>query len=177
MDPLGITRHDWLDTNGDNALLGIVALGSTPLVFGALAKYNLSPATNTTLGTVFASDVHAMNVVLYIMMIVYSWFLMFTNQFHKWSHQHDPPMFARILMKMNIILTREHHLYHHRFPFDKNYCITNGWCNAFLAKIGYWRFLERIVTLVTGMKPREDDMIWDHLKKQAAKEGTEKKDE
>jgi len=63
-------------------------------------------------------------------------------------------------MSLGLILSRKDHAIHHRNPFDKYYCITNGWLNPVLANIGFWRSLEAVVTYTTGAVAREDDMLW-----------------
>lgn len=64
-------------------------------------------------------------------------------------------------------MSRPHHNVHHTDPFDRfvpsdrsYYCITNGWMNPVLMKIGFWRGLEAVVAAASGMKAREDDFQW-----------------
>jgi len=48
--------------------------------------------------------------------------------------------------------------FHHMAPFTKYYCITHGWLNEPLHRIGYYRVLEKWISAVTGLVPREDDL-------------------
>ena len=81
-----------------------------------------------------------------------------TNQFHKWSHEDEVGPIVDFLQRTGIILGREHHSKHHSAPYDRNYCITTGWLNPVLGRIGFFRTLERLITAVTGVQPRVDDL-------------------
>jgi plasmanylethanolamine desaturase len=59
---------------------------------------------------------------------------------------------------VHLILPPEHHRIHHTAPFNKYYCITVGWLNKPLAMIAFFPTLERIVTRLTGILPRKDDI-------------------
>ena len=74
-----------------------------------------------------------------------------TNLFHKWAHQESPSKGVRILQRMRLVLDPDHHELHHTRPFDKHYCITNGWLNPVLNKIGFFRKLEAMLRLI-GVK-------------------------
>jgi ubiquitin-conjugating enzyme E2 variant len=71
-----------------------------------------------------------------------------TNQFHKWAHQENPSSLARLLQRTRLVLEPAHHQLHHTEPFDKHYCITNGWLNPLLNKIRFFRALETTLALV-----------------------------
>lgn len=68
-----------------------------------------------------------------------------TNLFHKWAHQEKPSAVVRRLQRLRLVLEPEHHQLHHTRPFDKHYCITNGWLNPLLNRIGFFRGLEAIL--------------------------------
>lgn len=65
-----------------------------------------------------------------------------TNVFHKWAHQERPSAAVRCLQRTRLVLESRHHQIHHQEPFEMHYCITNGWLNPFLNKIGFFRKLE-----------------------------------
>lgn len=65
-----------------------------------------------------------------------------TNQFHKWAHQEQPSRFVRGLQRTRLVLAPNHHQVHHTKPFNMHYCITNGWLNPLLNKVGFFRGME-----------------------------------
>ncbi len=74
-----------------------------------------------------------------------------TNLFHKWAHQEKPSAGVRRLQRLRLVLEPEHHQLHHTRPFDKHYCITNGWLNPLLNRVGFFRKLEAVLSLI-GIK-------------------------
>ena len=135
VDPKAITRHDFVETNG------AVAVGLSPLLFAFIIYLPASPSR--------------FQAIAFVLFILFSFWILFTNQIHKWSHQQTQPLFVRILQKIGLALSPTHHQGHHTAPFDKRYCITNGWMNPILDKIGYFRFLERTIHTLTGEIPRD----------------------
>lgn len=142
VDQKAITRHDYIETNGNNCMISVpVALMCvlTPLDLPGF----VSPAVFavTSLGS----------MIFWVMM---------TNQFHKWAHLDEAqrPSWLRVLQRLHLVLPPEHHQIHHKAPFDTYYSITTGWLNWPLAKIGFYRHLERLVTAVFGLIPRKDDI-------------------
>ena len=67
-------------------------------------------------------------------------------------------MVLKVLQKLHIILPPGHHQLHHSSPYDTYYCITTGWLNWPLAKIGFYRHAERFITAMFGLIPRRDDI-------------------
>jgi len=138
VDQKEITRHDFIETNGNNCFISI-----GPAI-GALC---IAQFPGAALRFFFAA---------FLFFLVLWVFL--TNQFHKWSHVETPsPMIDR-LQRWHLILPRDHHQLHHTAPYSKHYCITVGWLNEPLYRIGFFPLLERIITATTGMVPREDDI-------------------
>jgi ubiquitin-conjugating enzyme E2 variant len=136
VDPEAITRHDFFETNGNNCLVSLLVL--VPLAFLDVRD----------LMTLFVSS-FCLSLTLWVFL---------TNQFHKWAHTPRPHPVVRWLQKRNLILGKTHHAIHHAPPYTKYYNITNGWLNEPLVRIGFYPALERIVTRLTGMIPREDDI-------------------
>jgi ubiquitin-conjugating enzyme E2 variant len=64
----------------------------------------------------------------------------------------------KVLQKLHLVLPPGHHQIHHTAPFDTYYCITTGWLNWPLAKIGFYRHMERLITALFGLIPRKDDI-------------------
>jgi plasmanylethanolamine desaturase len=80
-----------------------------------------------------------------------------TNQVHQWAHMPDPPRAVRWLQRGRVILPPAIHRVHHASPYATYYCITTGWNNAWTARAGVFTALERLVTRITGLVPREDE--------------------
>jgi ubiquitin-conjugating enzyme E2 variant len=136
VDQKEITRHDFIETNGNNCFISIV-----PAVCGALVP--LTGPRNVFIATAIFS------VTLWVL---------FTNQFHKWAHLDDPPRWIAFLQKLNLVLPRDHHAVHHSAPYAKYYCITVGWLNEPLHRVRFFQILEWIISALTGLVPREDDI-------------------
>ena len=120
-DPTGITRHDFIELNGNTCIAVAPVL--------AVLLVGLDPAAGTvdrTTGTIFGIAFTAFFA---------TWTVM-TNQFHKWSHQANPPPVARLLQRCHIVLACEHHAGHHNPPFDTRYCITSGIMNGWIDRSG-----------------------------------------
>ena len=136
VDAKEITRHDFVETNGNNCFVSIA-----PAIGAALIPQH-GP------GALFAATL-VFSMTLWVL---------FTNQFHKWAHLDSPPAAIDWLQRMNLILPRDHHAVHHAAPYAKYYCITVGWLNEALFRIRFFQLLERLVTATTGLVPREDDI-------------------
>ena len=137
-DPLAITRHDFVETNGNNCLVSLPVLG--------LAIW-IAPAAQSP-GNLFASSFMGWLVL---------WVLL-TNQFHKWAHLPSPPPVIALLQRCHLILPPAHHALHHSRPFTSHYCITTGWLNGPLGWARFFRVLEWCITACTGALPRRDDL-------------------
>ncbi|XP_014840817.1 plasmanylethanolamine desaturase 1 isoform X2 [Poecilia latipinna] len=144
IDPTAITRHDFIETNGDNCMLTIVPLANMAFNF-----LTLSPAE--------IYHIYPWYCYLYALSI----FVTLTNQIHKWSHTYfGLPRWVVLLQDCHIILPRKHHRIHHVSPHETYFCITTGWLNYPLEWLGFWRTLEDLIQGVTGEKPRADDLKW-----------------
>jgi ubiquitin-conjugating enzyme E2 variant len=142
VDEQAMVRHDYIETNGANCMISVPVVGAalfTPLSIDGW----VAPA-------LFAM-VSIGSMVLWVMM---------TNQIHKWSHLGEArtPRWLKLLQRMHLVLPPDHHQIHHTAPFDTYYCITTGWLNWPLAKIGFYRRMERLVSAITGLIPRRDDI-------------------
>lgn len=135
VDQKEITRHDFIETNGNNCFISIPAAAGAALL------------PDDTVWFFAAAVTFAMCLAIFG-----------TNQFHKWAHMDAPPRTARLLQRANLILPPDHHAVHHTAPFTKYYCITVGWLNEPLFRLRFFQTLEKVVTRVTGLIPREDDI-------------------
>lgn len=138
-DQMAITRHDFLETNGNNCLVSLPAL---------LLAWWLPLEPGDAVLSFFTI----------LLFFACAWVLA-TNQIHKWAHQENPPPLVALLQRVHLILPPQHHAIHHGEPFTRNYCITNGWMNAPLAAIGFFPAMEWLLDRAVGLKPRpgEDD--------------------
>ena len=144
MDPTALTRHDIIETNGDNCLVTLPAL--CYMVYKHL-----------TIDRVALRDHCAWDWYIFALAI----FTALTNQIHKWSHTYfGLPRWVIFLQDYMIILPRNNHRMHHIAPHETYFCITTGWLNYPLEVIRFWSTLEWCITKVTGHKPRSDDMMW-----------------
>ncbi|XP_058452618.1 plasmanylethanolamine desaturase 1 [Malaya genurostris] len=144
IDPTSITRHDFIETNGDNFMVALPILGKL--------AWNFFTRSNAEI-----QQEYVMSAYLFLCSI----FIAMTNQIHKWSHTYwDLPKWVLFLQNHHIILPRRHHRIHHVAPHETYFCITTGWLNWPLEKIRFWSTLETIIETCTGHKPRADDFKW-----------------
>lgn len=135
VNPHDFLRRPFLVTNGDVAMMLI------PFLLATLAIPVSHPALLLLVAFLTAFCVAGLP----------------TNQVHQWAHMPNPPYLVGFLQKTGIILSSKAHAKHHLHPHVDHYCIALGWCNPLLLKIGFWRHLERLMTRLTGAKPRADE--------------------
>ncbi|CAF3303784.1 unnamed protein product [Rotaria socialis] len=144
IDPTSITRHDFVETNGDNFAVTVPYL--------LYMAYKFTYWNDTDLRKIYNFEVYMFLLAIFVSM---------TNQFHKWSHTYfGLPSYIVFLQRYHVILPRKHHRLHHVVPHDTYFCITTGWLNWPLEMIKFWPWLESIVETYTGAKPRSDDFAW-----------------
>lgn len=141
VDQTAITRHNFTETNGANCLATMVVLLPTILLLFGSA----SPA-------VLGFHVFAFAMTMGVFG---------TNQFHKWSHlpPERRPKAIQFLQSSGLILGPTHHAKHHAAPHDTYYCITVGWLNPILSKIKFFTGVEKLITKLTGVIPRKNDIV------------------
>ncbi|KAF8366381.1 hypothetical protein PRIPAC_84210 [Pristionchus pacificus] len=144
VDPVAITRHDFIECNGDNFLVTVP--------FMVTALYLQFTGNEETIREWRPHLWFLFSLGIYVAM---------TNQIHKWSHTWTTlPKWVEFLQRAHIILPRWHHKKHHISPHACNYCITIGFMNYPLELIQFWTGLEFAITKITGNIPRSDDMKW-----------------
>lgn len=122
-DPLSITRHGFLEVNG-NSCLALLPVVTTVLLLGEPRQGEAVPA-------LFAQS----------MALAFALATFATNQFHKWAHQERPAAGVRWLQATRLILSPAHHDRHHTSPYRQAFCITAGWLDPVLDRT---RLFERI---------------------------------
>ncbi len=140
VDQKAITTHDFIETNGHN-----ISLTTIYSVSGLLVLRSEEPVT-------------LFSVFVCMSLLCATVFTAFTSQIHKWAHQDKPSRVVALLQRARLVLSPEHHAKHHSAPYNRNYCITVGWMNGPLRAIRFFETLERTITAVTGVLPREDDL-------------------
>lgn len=137
VDQKDITLHGFVDTNGNNCL------ATNPFL---LALMFFPAPTEPGLNMMFQAFFAALCLAVFG-----------TNQFHKWSHEDNPPALVMWLQDHHFILGRAHHQVHHTPPYDSQYCIMAGWLNPILRKLNFWYNLEALILKVTGVPAGVED--------------------
>jgi plasmanylethanolamine desaturase len=129
VDQKDITRHDFIETNGNNCILSVLLM---------LHVVILMPRAP---GFFFYYGALMFSIAL---------FTLGTNQFHKWAHGEpgELSVVVRALQRSGLILSPEHHKIHHAAPFETYYCITHGMLNPLLARARFFRRAEQLVAVV-----------------------------
>lgn len=117
-DPLAMTRHGFLELNGNSAL------ALTPLLAWV---WIAAPAT-----------LAAKSLFAHALLLSSTLALLATNQIHRWAHDAQAPPTVRWLQRRGWILSPQHHQRHHQPPHQRSYCITGGWLNAPLERMGWF---------------------------------------
>ena len=134
VDPQSISRHDFFEVSGNNALatLPVVALlFFVPADASFAARLSFVTIASLTLA------------------------LVATNQLHGWAHSVEPPAIARWLQRRRLVLTPRAHARHHR-SHDRSYCVTSGWLNPALDRLRLFDALEHIFRFGCPEKKRTD---------------------
>jgi ubiquitin-conjugating enzyme E2 variant len=129
VDQKDITRHDFIETNGNNCILSVLLM---------LHVAVLMPRTP---GFFFYYGALMFSIAL---------FTLGTNQFHKWAHAEPAELgpVVRGLQRAGLILSPEHHKTHHTAPYETYYCITHGMLNPLLARARFFRRAEGWIAAV-----------------------------
>ena len=77
------------------------------------------------------------------------------NIIHRFSHMRDCENneIVKFLQKIGLILNHESHGVHHE-EANQKYCIATIYTNFVLDSLHFWRMLEYIIYLITGIKPK-----------------------
>jgi hypothetical protein len=125
-DPLAMTRHGFLELNGNNCL-GLLL----PLV----AVVWLGPVAPSSGPERFA--------MFFLVFFVAA--IAVTNRLHAWAHAPEAPSIVRWLQSHHLILSPERHAHHHRPPYAQAYCVTHGWMNPLLDRMRFFDHTARIM--------------------------------
>ncbi len=69
------------------------------------------------------------------------------NEIHAMSHRPDRlnHKFVLFLQKIGIFQEKKMHRWHHKAPYETNFCIMSNFVNPILNKIGFWSKLEWVI--------------------------------
>jgi ubiquitin-conjugating enzyme E2 variant len=132
VDQKAITRHDFIETNGDSCVV------STPVLVLVCIFAPAMPGVGWMVG------IHAFFLTFLLGVLL-------TTQSHKWAHMENPPLVARVLQSMRLVIRPRHHAKHHRGAHDTHYCITTGWLNPVLQTVRFWAVMRKLFLLL-GLK-------------------------
>lgn len=136
VDPLAITRHDFVEANCDNCLVALLVLGPS---------YFFLPTRDAMWATLFAS---------YVLLFASS--VLLTSLAHGWAHMDSPPALVAWLQRRGLLISREHHDHHHIRPHKTHYCITGGWLNPLLDRTRFFRRLEVVLDWLGAPRAEHD---------------------
>ncbi len=119
-DPLALTRHGFLDLNGNNALVAAPVL-------------------------LWASRQEALSAFGVASLVFFSLAVLATNQLHAWAHAPRAPRPVRWLQQGRLILTPGRHARHHRDGHVGTYCVTAGWLNPLLDRVRFFESCEAVL--------------------------------
>jgi ubiquitin-conjugating enzyme E2 variant len=117
-DPLALTRHGFLERNGNSCGIS--------LPFLTLAWWRGGP-DDDSLWILFGSA-----LLFFLTLAVFA-----TNEIHRWAHAVHAPRMVRWLQTRGWILSPDRHRLHHDTG-ESAYCITLGWLNAPLDRVGFF---------------------------------------
>jgi len=131
-DPEELVRHGFVELNGDTALAMLPFLGVALLLPGPEAGAGWM---------LFHTALVAMTTLLVL-----------TNSLHRLAHAPAVPRPVAALQRAGVLLSPERHALHHAGGHDRAYCITLGWLNPLLDRVGLFPALERGLARI-GLPP------------------------
>lgn len=75
------------------------------------------------------------------------------NEVHTWNHRSKNPIWIKFLQDTAIIQTPHQHAKHHRKPYTVCYCTLTNILNPILDYTRFWRAIEWVIRVTTGVKP------------------------
>lgn len=130
-DQVDITRHDFVETNGD------VCIFSAPVHFSFMLWVDSAWGLFLMLGVFVGSYLN--------------------SQIHKWAHQTQAPWLIRLCQRVRLINSPGHHSRHHSGTHQTHYCITSGWMNPLLDSVGFYRKAEWLLHKVGLQRSNLDE--------------------
>jgi hypothetical protein len=83
------------------------------------------------------------------------------NEVHKWSHcnSKENGWLVTALQKTGLIQSPAHHAMHHKGRRNSHYCVVTNYLNPLLDGINFWRKLELVIRVLTGVRKRTDPTL------------------
>ena len=84
----------------------------------------------------------------------FAFFSITSNIIHRFSHMRDcenSPVIL-FLQKIGILSSHTHHSVHHNTP-NRRYCVISTYNNYVLDSVNFWRIIENIIYMITGVAP------------------------
>lgn len=181
IDPTSITRHDWIETNGDNFMIALPVLGKLTWIFYSCSRADIQVeypfCAYLFLCSIFVAVTNQVNWFYYKLhhklieyfrfadtqMVTYLlWFAALGSNSTKSSY-HSP---TQTSSHSSRVTTRNILLYNNwlaKLAARKNQVCVKGFIEIFIfwkILFRFWSTLESIIEMVTGYRPREDDLKW-----------------
>lgn len=85
----------------------------------------------------------------------------FANEIHGAAHKfpHENPVWVRVLQKLGLMQSFQHHARHHRQRKDCHYCVMTNYVNPIVDFIRFFPILEWAIYRMSGILPRVDPTV------------------
>ncbi|AEC07369.1 unnamed protein product [Arabidopsis thaliana] len=87
---------------------------------------------------------------------MFAFCVLFCQLFHAWAHGTKsklPPLVVG-LQDIGLLVSRIHHMNHHRAPYNNNYCVVSGVWNKVLDESNVFKAMEMVLYIQLGVRPR-----------------------
>ena len=87
----------------------------------------------------------------------------FTNILHKFAHMRDceTNQIIKVLQFFGLIQSHDYHSLHHEQATNR-YCIVSVYLNPILDFINFWKGIEYVIFILTGIQPKKKDKYIDY---------------
>ena len=84
-------------------------------------------------------------------------FASFGNEVHRWNHMSKTGPIVSLLKETGMVQMQKQHSLHHKPPYAQYYCPLSSMLNPILERMNFWRRLERVVEVTTGIGPKREN--------------------
>ena len=81
----------------------------------------------------------------------------FGNEIHRWNHMSKTNGFVTFMKDTGLIQVQKQHSLHHKQPHNQYYCVMTSLLNSVLERVKFWRKLEWVVEVTTGIAPKREN--------------------